>query len=79
MDELVNCDPPGLNELKQVELYTKWRKIVPKEHWESTCPKPRQEILDRVKNEKKVKARKRKQVKDEKLTVKLGKLDLGKI
>lgn len=46
---------PGLAEIKQVELFTKWRAFVPEEVRDDICPKPCQEVLDKVKNEKKEK------------------------
>ena len=37
---------PGMKEIKQVELYTKWRKFVPAEFVDEICPKPPDEILE---------------------------------
>jgi hypothetical protein len=39
---------PGLRAIKQVELYKKWRPLVPHEFKDILCPKPPQEILDEV-------------------------------
>ena len=50
LDKLKNCKAPGLPELKQVELYSKWQKLVQEDYWESTCLKLKQEVLDRVEN-----------------------------
>jgi hypothetical protein len=50
--KLVMLDPPGLKEIKQVELYTKYRKYVPLEWQDETCPRPAQAVLDKFKLEK---------------------------
>jgi hypothetical protein len=39
---------PGMKEIKQVELYTKWRKFVPAEFADEICPKPPDEVLENV-------------------------------
>ena len=36
---------PGLKPIKQIEMYKKWRDIVPIEYWEEICPKPSDELL----------------------------------
>ena len=36
---------PGLKPIKEIEMYKKWRDIVPKEYWEEICPKPSDELL----------------------------------
>jgi hypothetical protein len=51
---------PGIPPIKQVELWKKWGPNVPVEKRESLCPKPPQEIIDLVANNKKDKARKNK-------------------
>jgi hypothetical protein len=38
----------GMKEIKQVELYTKWRKFVPAEFADEICPKPPDEVLENV-------------------------------
>ena len=40
---------PGLKERKQVELYQKWRKLLPEEDRDITCPKPTAEVETSVK------------------------------
>lgn len=50
-------EPPGLREIKQVELYRKWRKFVPEEFQDEICPKPPDEVLNRIRDEKTKKAR----------------------
>ena len=47
---------PGLAEIKQVELFTKWRPFVPEEFKNEICPEPPKAVLDKVKLEKKNKA-----------------------
>ena len=36
---------PGLKPIKKIEMYKKWREIVPIEYWEEICPKPSHELL----------------------------------
>ena len=48
--------PPGLSDIKQCELYNKWRKIVPPEYKEIMCPRPPDKVLQKVKEEKRKKA-----------------------
>jgi hypothetical protein len=55
---LENCARPGLREIKQVELYTKWWKFVPLQWRDEICPKPSDETLSRVKTGKAAKAKK---------------------
>ena len=50
---------PGMKEIKQVELYTKWRKFVPAEYADEICPKPPDEILERVQKERSEKSKER--------------------
>ena len=40
---------PGLKERKQVELYTKWRNLLPEEDKDITCPKPTTKVTSNVK------------------------------
>ena len=40
---------PGLKERKQVELYQKWRHLLPEEDRDITCPKPTAEVETSVK------------------------------
>ena len=48
---------PEISDIKQVELYTKWRKLLPDQFQEDTCPKPTAEILNKVKKDKAKKAK----------------------
>jgi hypothetical protein len=56
---------PGRKDIKQVELYTKFRKYVPSVFQEESCPKPSDEILERFKIEKTEKVKVNKQKKEE--------------
>ena len=49
---------------------------MPEDYWEIACPKPKQEVSDRVKKGRSVKHNKRKQAKIESLKVQMNKLDL---
>ena len=58
---------PGIRAIKQVELYQKWRPPLPVEKRDLTCPKPADEILKKVRDERRTKAatnRKRKKPED---------------
>ena len=48
---------PGLQEIKQVELWPKYRPLVPEKFGEECCPKPAKEVIDREKNKKKAKGK----------------------
>ena len=48
---------PGLSEIKQVELYLKWRNVVPDKFQDIMCPKPSDEVLEKIKNQKRDKAK----------------------
>ena len=50
--ELNKLEPPGIRPMKQMEMYQKWRKIVPDMYWADTCPEPTEEIKDYVKSRK---------------------------
>ena len=50
--ELKKLKPPGIRPMKQMEMYQKWRKIVPQLYWADTCPEPTEEIKDYVKSRK---------------------------
>jgi hypothetical protein len=61
-----------LREIKQVELYTKWRKFVPSQYRDIVYPKPSDDVLGRVKTDLAVKAKqsKAKQIKAKKIKAK---------
>jgi len=48
---------PGLAEIKQVELFTKWKPFVPEEFKDIICPEPPKAVLDKVKLDKRNKAK----------------------
>ncbi len=56
--------PPGVKEIKMVELWTKFRPFLKPINMDITCPYPGDEVMDRVKKTKRVKraSKKRKQV-----------------
>eukprot|EP00536_Pseudo-nitzschia_multiseries_P000307 jgi/Psemu1/661/gm1.661_g len=53
--------PTGIKEMKQIELYTEWRKLVPAEFVGIICPYPGYEVIQKFKEERKRKTRKRSQ------------------
>ena len=46
---IINC--PGLSDIKQVHLNTKWRNLVPEEYRDITCPKPPDDVIKRIKSD----------------------------
>jgi hypothetical protein len=50
---------PGIKPIKQVELYKKWRPFVPHQFREEICPRPSDEVIASVKNDRNNKARER--------------------
>ena len=42
----------GLKPIKQVELFTKWRPMIPEEFRDEICPRPSDDVYDLVKTEK---------------------------
>ena len=68
MDEPMSLYPtkPGLREIKQVELYTKYLPLVPEEFREECWPKPAQEVREREKNKRKAKGKIKRDEKKEK-------------
>ena len=53
-------EAPGIKEIKQVELYTKWRKLIPEQFQNIICPKPANDIINRVKKNKADRAKSKK-------------------
>ena len=49
--ELISA--PGLPAIKHVDLFTKWRQVVPFEFKDITCPEPSQEMKEKAKNDRK--------------------------
>jgi hypothetical protein len=56
---LEQCAHPGLREIKQVKLYTKWCKVVPSQYQHIICPKPSDDVLGRVKADRTVNVKQR--------------------
>jgi hypothetical protein len=56
---LQSVPAPGMKPIKQVELYTKWRKFVPAEFADEICPKPHDDILKKVQEARSEKNRER--------------------
>jgi hypothetical protein len=42
---------PGLAEIKQCELYLKWRPFAPGEFKDQICSKPSKEVLEKIKSD----------------------------
>lgn len=40
---------PGLAPIKTVQLYTKWRKVLPREYQDITFPEPDKETMEKYK------------------------------
>jgi len=47
------CLPPGLSDIKQLELYKKVRKYVPEKYQDILCPKPSNDVMIRARKQKK--------------------------
>jgi hypothetical protein len=41
--------PDGIREIKQFELWKNWSQFVPHPHKEVICPKPPQDVMDKIK------------------------------
>ena len=50
---------PGIKEIKRVELYSKYRPLIPEEFQDETCPYPGKDVMDRIKAKKNATARER--------------------
>jgi len=46
--QLKQLTPPGIKPIKQVELWKKWRKFVPRQYWVDICPEPSEEVKAKV-------------------------------
>jgi hypothetical protein len=49
---LETLKPPGLREIKQVELYKKWRQYVDPQYWDEMCPESSDAVIQHVKSDK---------------------------
>jgi hypothetical protein len=59
---------PGIPDIKKVELYTKYRPLIPNVLQNLLCPHPGDDILLKIKNERNTRVRKRTKEKKEKAT-----------
>ena len=66
LSELTLLEPPGIPEIKQVEMYTKWRKLIAPYAQDITCSRPSEEIMKKVRDEKNKKSKKKKKKKKKK-------------
>jgi len=57
-------NPPGLKEIKQVELWTKFRRFLKRENQDLTCPYPGDEVMDRIRKQRNAKMLTKKKRKD---------------
>jgi hypothetical protein len=53
--QLQQLKEPGLKEIKQVKLWTKWSNFIPHQFQSEICPEPEAAVLQRIKNERKEK------------------------
>jgi hypothetical protein len=65
--ELEQLMEPGLQEIKQVELWVKWRKFIPPQFRDEICPRPNEKIIARIKKEKNDKLKVKKLAKKKKI------------
>jgi hypothetical protein len=49
---LKTLKPPGLREIKQVEVFKKWRNYVDPRYWDKMCPEPSSAVIYQVKKYK---------------------------
>ena len=56
---LEQLNAPPLRPIKQVELYSKWRPLIPERYQDETCPKPSDEVIASIKAENREKHKKR--------------------
>ena len=56
---LVVLEPPSMCEIKKVELFTKWRPLIPEKYRDLTCPKPPPELIE-ITRQSKIEKRNRK-------------------
>ena len=57
---------PGIRDIKQVELWKNWRQYVPDPYKDSICPKPTEDVLEKIKREKSKKQQEKTKVKKSK-------------
>ena len=59
-EELKVIEHAGIKLIKQVELYTKWRPLLPFYVHDDTCPRPSNDIMKKVKDDRAAKVAKKK-------------------
>ena len=57
-------NPPGLKEIKQVELWTKFRRFLEPDNRNLTCPYPGDDVMDRIRKQRNAKMVTKKKRKD---------------
>ena len=63
MFELLACESPGIPEIQQVEMFTKWRPLLPPYARDLTCPRPLNAVMQRIKDKRNKKGRKKEEEK----------------
>jgi hypothetical protein len=58
-------EAPGIPPIKQVELFSKYRALIPEEFRDITCPEPSEDIKNKIKSERNTKQRERAKTKRE--------------
>ena len=58
-------EAPGIPPIKQVELFSKYRALIPEEFRDTTCPEPSDDIKNKIKSERNTKQRERAKTKRE--------------
>ena len=51
--------PPGIQDIKQVDLYLKYRRFILKTYWNDICPKPSADKIQRIKSQRLATSQKR--------------------
>ena len=77
LNDFLAMKRPGIKPIKQIELATKWRHLVPREYQNDVCPIPPQDLIARYKSDKNKKDGTVK-LKEERMTVIQLKVELTK-
>ena len=48
---------PDIVDMKKADLYWKWRPLLPKEYQDITCPHPGDEVLNKIRDERRLKSK----------------------
>ena len=56
-ENLEQLIPTALKPIKQVELWKKWRPLIPKKYRDDTCPKPTDAIINSIKERNREKSK----------------------